>query len=79
MKIVRPNGEVARIRLWLRNLYRRFSALSLLVTLVFVAPAVASVNRAPLNKVRLPRIDSRVFENLQRRINEEKETWDEEA
>ena len=79
MSTPKMQWKVARILRRLRHLCERFSAVSLLVTLVFVAPAVASVNRAPLNKVRLPRIDSRVFENLQRRINEEKETWDEEA
>jgi hypothetical protein len=46
---------------------------------VFVAPAIASVTRAPFHDVRLPRIDSRVIENLQRWADDEKDSWSEEA
>jgi hypothetical protein len=36
------------------------------------------VSRMPLHEVRLPRIDSRVVENLQRWANDEKDSWSEE-
>jgi hypothetical protein len=44
-----------------------------LAACVFVAPAVASVTHAPLNRVRVPRIDSRAIANLQRWADDEKE------
>jgi hypothetical protein len=47
----------------------------LLAACVFIAPAIASVTPAPLNKVRLPRIDPRAIENLQRWANDEEESW----
>jgi hypothetical protein len=54
-------------------------ATTLLAACVFVAPAIASVTHAPLNKVRLPRIDSRAIENLQRWASDEEESWSQET
>lgn len=50
----------------------------LLAACVFVVPAIASVTRAPLNRVRLPRIDSRAIESLRRWAGDEKDSWSEE-
>ena len=61
-----------------RNFWRRILATALLTACVLVAPAFASVTHAPLNKVRVPRIDSRAIENLQRWADDEKESWSEE-
>ena len=61
-----------------RKFCRRMVAATVLATCVFVAPAIASVTHAPLHEVRLPRIDSRVIENLQRWANDEKDLWSEE-
>jgi hypothetical protein len=61
-----------------RYLCRRMLAGSVLVTCVFVVPVIASVSRMPLHEVRLPRIDSRVVENLQRWAGDEKDSWSEE-
>jgi hypothetical protein len=41
-------------------------AATALAACVFVGPAIASVSHGPLYEVRLPRIDSRVVENLVR-------------
>jgi len=57
---------------------RRILATALLTACVLVAPAIASMMRAPLNRVRVPRIDSRAIANLQRWANDEKEPWSEE-
>jgi hypothetical protein len=51
----------------------------LLAACVFVAPAIASVTRAPFHEVRLPRIDRRAIENLQRWANDEDGSWSEET
>jgi len=48
-------------------------ATALLAVGVFVVPAIASVTRASLDRVRVPRIDSRAIENLQRWANAEKD------
>jgi hypothetical protein len=53
-------------------------AAAALAACVFIAPAIASVSRAPLHEVRLPRIDSRVIENLQRWADGEKDSCSEE-
>jgi hypothetical protein len=45
---------------------------------VLVVPAIASMTAGPFNKVRVPRIDSRAIENLQRWADDEKESWPEE-
>lgn len=63
----------------LRSHYRRILAIILLAASVFVAPAIASVNRALLNKVCLPRIDSRAIEFVQRWIEEKESSRPEEA
>jgi len=52
--------------------------MSALTACVFVAPAIASVTHAPLNRVRVARIDSRLVENLQRWADDEVEPWSEE-
>jgi len=61
-----------------RNFCRRILATTSLAACVFVAPAIDSVTHAPLNKVRVPRIDSRAIENLQRWADDEKDSWSEE-
>jgi len=61
-----------------RYLCRRMLAATVLAACVFVVPAIASVSRMPLHEVRLPRIDSRVVENLQRWAGDEKDSWSEE-
>ena len=68
----------ARARKTARNLCRRILATTLLGACVFVAPAIACVSHAPLHEVRLPRIDSRVIENLQRWAEGDKDSWSEE-
>jgi hypothetical protein len=75
MKTSKVVPSDARIKRAARNFCRRIIATTLLAACVFVAPAIASVTSAPLNKVRLPRIDSRAIENLQRWTNEEDESW----
>jgi hypothetical protein len=62
-----------------RNFCRRVIAAAALTVCVFVAPVIATVSRVPLHEVRLPRIDSRVAENLQRWADEEKDLWSEEV
>jgi hypothetical protein len=54
-------------------------ATTLFAAYVFVAPAIAFLSHAPLREVRLPRIDSRVIEGLQRWANDEKDLWAEES
>jgi hypothetical protein len=54
-------------------------AAAALAACVFVAPAIATASRVPLHEVRLPRIDPRVVENLQRWADDEKDSWSEEV
>jgi ABC-type phosphate/phosphonate transport system ATPase subunit len=61
-----------------RRYCRRILAMSALMGCAIVAPAVASLTRAPLHEVRLPRIDARLVEHLQRWADDEKEAWSEE-
>ncbi len=68
----------AHIRKIARNFCRRLMAASVLTACVFVAPALASVTHAPLNKIRVPRIDRRAFESMQRWADGEKDSWPEE-
>jgi len=68
----------AHIRKITRIFCRRLMAASVLTACVFVAPALASVAHAPLNKVRVPRIDRRAIESLQRWADDEKDSWPEE-
>jgi hypothetical protein len=49
-------------------------AMAALLACAIVAPAIASLTRAPLHEVRLPRIDARLVENLQRWADDEKES-----
>lgn len=72
-----PGGTL--IRTVGRYLCRRMLAATLLAACVFVVPAIATVSRIPLHEVRLPRVDSRVIENLQRRAQDEKDSWSEEV
>ncbi len=68
----------AQFRRAARNYCRRILAMSALMGCVIVAPAIAALTRAPLHEVRLPRIDARLVENLQRWADDEKESWSEE-
>jgi hypothetical protein len=54
-------------------------ASALLGAMAIVAPAIASAGPAPHRDVRVPRIDARVIENLQRWAGDEEESWTEEA
>jgi hypothetical protein len=78
MKTPTSASSDALIRRIARNFCRRIMATALLAACVFVAPAIASVRRAPLNRVRLPRIDSRAIENLQRWADDERDLRTEE-
>jgi hypothetical protein len=69
----------ARIKPAARNFCRRIVATTLLAACVFVAPAIASVTHAPFHEVRLPRIDSRAIENLQRWASDEEGFWSQET
>jgi hypothetical protein len=62
-----------------RSFCRRMMAAAALAACVFVAPVIATVSRVRLHEVRLPRIDSRVIENLQRWADDEKDSWSEEV
>jgi hypothetical protein len=62
-----------------RNLCKRVMASALLGAMAIVAPAIASAGPAPHRDVRVPRIDARVIENLQRWAGDEEESWTEEA
>jgi len=72
-----PNG--APVSRACRNFCRRMMAAAVLAACVFVAPVIATASRVPLHEVRLPRIDSRVIENLQRWADDEKDSWFEEV
>jgi len=61
------------------NLCRRIMASALLGALTILVPAVASAGPAPHREVRVPRIDARAIENLQRWAGDEEECWCEEA
>ena len=65
---------VSRVRV---NLCRRIAASALLGALTFVVPAIASAGPAPSRDVRVPRIDQRVFENVQRWASDKEESWTE--
>jgi hypothetical protein len=58
---------------------KRLIAAAALAACVFVGPVIATASRVPLHEVRLPRIDSRVIENLQRWADDEKDSWSEEV
>lgn len=61
------------------NLCRRIVASALLGALAIVAPAIASAGPAPHRNVRVPKIDGRAIENLQRWASDEEDSWCEEA
>ncbi len=61
------------------NLCRRIMASALLGALTILVPAIASAGPAPHREVRVPLIDARAIENLQRWANDEEESWCEEA
>jgi hypothetical protein len=58
---------------------KRLIVAAALAACVFVAPVIATASRVPLHEVRLPRIDSRVVENLLRWADNEKDSWSEEV
>ena len=62
-----------------KSFCKRLIAAAALAACVFVAPVIATASRVPLHEVRLPRIDSRVIENLQRWADDEKDSWFEEV
>jgi len=61
------------------NLCRRIVASALLGTLTILVPAIASAGPASRREVRVPRIDGRAIENLQRWARDEEQSWCEEA
>jgi hypothetical protein len=67
-----PSGTL--VRMAARNFFRRIMAATVLAACVFVPPVIAAVSRAPFHPVRLPRIDSRLVENLQRWADDEKDS-----
>jgi len=69
---IQEKREILSVRL---NLCRRFVASALLGALAIVAPAIASAGPAPHREVRVPRIDGRAIENLQRWASDEEESW----
>jgi len=62
-----------------RTFCRRVIAATVLTAAVFVAPVIATMSHLSLHEVRLPRIDSRVIENLQRWADDETDSWSEEV
>jgi hypothetical protein len=73
---IRKKRNITSARL---NLCRRIVASALLGALAIVVPAIASAGPAPRREVRVPRIDGRAIENLQRWASDEEESWCEEA
>jgi hypothetical protein len=61
------------------NLCRRIVASALLGVLTILLPAIASAGPAPHREVRVPRIDGRAIDSLQRWAGDEEEYWREEA
>lgn len=68
----RKDAQIHRTR---RNFRRRIFAAVLMGTLTLAAPAIASVAPAPHREVRVPRLDRRAIENLQRWANDGHDTW----
>jgi hypothetical protein len=73
---IRKKGKITSARL---NLCRRSVASTLLGALTILVPAIALAGAAPRREVRVPRIDRRAIENLQRWARDEEERWCEEA
>lgn len=65
----------AQIRGACRNLRRRIFAAVLLGALTLAAPAIAAAAPAPHWEVRMPRLDRRAIENLQRWVSAGHDTW----
>ena len=61
------------------NLRRRIVAATLLGTLMIAVPFVAAAAPVPHRNVRVPMLDGRVIEYLQRWVGEEEDCWREEA
>jgi hypothetical protein len=61
------------------NLCRRIVASALWSALTILVPAIASAGPASHREVRMPRIDGRAIENLQRWASDEEQSWCEEA
>ncbi len=57
------------------NLCRRILASALLGVLTILVPALASAEPAPHKEVRVPQIDCRAIENLQRWASDQEESW----
>jgi hypothetical protein len=68
----------AQFKRAVRKFSRRILAMSVLTACVFVGPAIASIAPAPLHKVRVPRIDSRLVKSLQRWADGDQEPRSEE-
>jgi len=60
---IQKKRNIPSVRL---NLCKRIVASTLLGALAIVAPAIAAAGPAPHREVRVPRIDCRAIENLQR-------------
>jgi len=78
MKISTTVSSHALVRSIAKDLCRRILATTLLAACVFVIPAIASLTPAPFHRLRVPRIDRRAFENLQRWASDEKDSWSDE-
>jgi len=73
------NSKAIKITSARLNLGKRILASAVLGALTILVPAIASAGPAPHREVRVPRVDGRVIENLQRWANGEDESWCEEA
>jgi hypothetical protein len=78
MKISTAVSSHALVRSIAKDLCGRILATTLLAACVFVIPAIASLTPAPFHRLRVPRIDRRAFENLQRWAGDEKDSWSDE-
>jgi len=58
-----------------RLVCRKLFAAMLVGSLAIVAPAIAAASPAPLKEVRLPRMDRRAIENLQRWVSSGHDMW----
>ncbi len=64
-----------RIREVRQNLRRQICAAVLLGSLTLAAPVIASAAPTPHKEVRVPRLDRRAIENLQRWVSGGHDTW----
>lgn len=79
MNVQVSNSKAIKITSARLNLGKRILASAVLGALTILVPAIASAGPAPHREVRVPRVDGRVIENLQRWANGEDESWCEEA